>query len=357
VSPPSRCVVLVPVAGAIEPACDDALRELERRGYVVWRVRGYSAIDAARNQMASDALAQGFDELMWIDADVVFDADDVDKLRQHDLPLVCGIYAKKACRQFACAFLPETRAVVFGVEGGLREILYCGFGFVLTRRVLYETMHRQLELPVCNQRFQSPLSPYFASLIAGEGEQTWYLGEDFSFCERARRCGFRVMADTTIRLWHVGSYRFGWEDADRDVERFTDYTFHVADALTTPSPPTPLPQGERGVRKAGVPPRNAWRDAARPLPPSFPRLRAYCFSYAANRESLRATLEDFRHSDWGEEPIVFMQPEDWPKSKEAASRNYRRVLEHAYDGSRFALQWQAIPIILLALRMRTRNAR
>jgi hypothetical protein len=40
--PVSHCVVLMPVGGSIEPACDDALRELERRGYVVWRVRGQS---------------------------------------------------------------------------------------------------------------------------------------------------------------------------------------------------------------------------------------------------------------------------------------------------------------------------
>lgn len=55
-APTSRCVILMPVGGAIEPRCEDGLRELERRGYPVWRVRGYSAIDAARNQMASDAL-------------------------------------------------------------------------------------------------------------------------------------------------------------------------------------------------------------------------------------------------------------------------------------------------------------
>jgi hypothetical protein len=225
--PVSRCVVLMPVGGSIDPGCDDALRELERRGYVVWRVRGYSAIDAARNQLASDALAQGFDELMWIDADVVFEADDVDKLRRHDLPLVCGVYAKKSRRAFACAFLPETRQVLFGPKGGLHEILYCGFGFVHTRRSLYETMQRQLRLPVCNLRFRSPLVPYFAPLVAGEGEAAWYLSEDYSFCERARQCGFRIVADTTIRLWHVGSYRFSWEDAGNDVQRFSDYTFHL----------------------------------------------------------------------------------------------------------------------------------
>ncbi len=234
--PASRCIILVPASGAIDPACEDALCELERRGYPVWRVQGYSTLDAARNQMANDALAQGFHELMWIDPDIVFDPDDVEQLRQHELPLVCGLYPKKSCRQFACAFLPETRQLLFGARGGVIEILYGGFGFVLTRRVLYETMQRQLGLPVCNQRFGAPLVTYFTPLIAGEGEQAWLLGEDYSFCERARRCGFRIMADTTIRLWHVGLYRYGWEDAGRDVQRFTDYTFHVAEAAPPADP-------------------------------------------------------------------------------------------------------------------------
>ncbi|HEY7310777.1 MAG TPA: hypothetical protein VH643_15545 [Gemmataceae bacterium] len=228
--PASRCVILVPVGGAIDPGCDDALRQLERRDHPVWRVRGYAAIDAARNQMATDALAQGFDELLWIDSDVVFDPDDVDNLRRHDLPLVCGLYAKKSRRELAAAFLPQTRQLTFGANGGLHEILYCGFGFVLTRRSLYETMQRQLHLPVCNRRFRAPLVPYFAPLVVGEGDEAWYLGEDYAFCERARQCGFRIVADTTIRLWHVGAYRFSWEDAGRDVQRFLDYTFHLNDA-------------------------------------------------------------------------------------------------------------------------------
>jgi hypothetical protein len=244
VSPTSRCVILVPVGGAIDPGCEDGLRELERRGYPVWRVRGYSAIDAARNQMASDALAQGFDELMWIDADIVFEADDVDKLRRHNLPLVCGLYPKKSPRQLACSLLPHTRRLVFGLQGGLFEILYCGFGFVLTRRVVYETMQRQLNLPLCNQRFPSTVLPYFAPLVAGEGPQAWYLGEDYAFCERARQCGFGVMADTTIRLWHVGPYRFGWEDAGRPVARFRNFTFQVADA-DAPNPLTANPSRQR----------------------------------------------------------------------------------------------------------------
>ena len=76
-----RCVVLVPFQGRIVSQCQSALLELERRGYVVRRVEGYSAIDQARNQIASDALADGFQETLWIDSDVGFDPDDVDKIR------------------------------------------------------------------------------------------------------------------------------------------------------------------------------------------------------------------------------------------------------------------------------------
>jgi hypothetical protein len=78
-------------------------------------------------------------------------------------------------------------------------------------------------------------------LIAGEGEQAWYLGEDYAFCERVRRCGFRVLADTAIRLWHVGSYRFGWEDAGRDMGRFGDYIYHLSDTMLEGRSPTSTP--------------------------------------------------------------------------------------------------------------------
>ena len=231
----SRRVVLVPVGSHIDPACDDGLRELEKRGYVVWRVRGYSAIDAARSQMATDALAQSFDELVWIDSDVAFQADDVDRLRAHNLPFACGLYPKKSRREFAATFLPGTRQVRFGTGGGLTEVLYCGFGFVYTKREVYDTIRDKLKLPSCNQRFGSLLVSYFAPLAVKDGDGAWYLGEDNAFCERARQCGIKVVADTSIRLLHVGSCRFGWEDAGADPGRFADYTFHLPES-TEPRP-------------------------------------------------------------------------------------------------------------------------
>jgi predicted O-methyltransferase YrrM len=252
VAPTSDCVVLVPVGGAVESGCEDALRELERRGHPVWRYRGYSAVDAARNQMATDAVERGFAETFWVDSDVVFDPDDVQKLREHGLPFTCGLYAKKGPRQLACEFLPGTPAVRFGKHGGPVEVRYCGFGFAHVRREVFLTVQRELRLPVCNRRFGSPLVPFFQPAVVTEPTGPWSLSEDYAFCERARRCGFKVVADTSVRLWHVGSYRYGWEDAGGEKERFADYTFRLPGAPPGDplphAPPPPLPPGEGFTR-------------------------------------------------------------------------------------------------------------
>ena len=73
----SRCVVLVPYLTHIEPACERGLRELERAGLEVRRFPSSAAIDRGRCDVATAVLAEGFDELMWIDSDISFEAADV----------------------------------------------------------------------------------------------------------------------------------------------------------------------------------------------------------------------------------------------------------------------------------------
>lgn len=225
---PEKCVILVPVQSWIEHQCETSLQELEKRGYPVWRIRGYAAIDQGRNQMATDALRQGFEETMWIDADIGFSVEDVEKLRKHNLPISSGIYPKKGQRRVASSLLPGTNQITFGKQGGLIEIQYAATGFLHVRREVYEMIQDKLSLPVCNQRFNLPMIPFFQPLIVDDPpEGQWYLAEDFSFCERARRAGLKIYADTTIRLKHFGSYGYSWEDAGGDLERFRSYILHL----------------------------------------------------------------------------------------------------------------------------------
>jgi hypothetical protein len=223
---PGRCVVLVPYLGFIHPPCENGLRELEKRGYVVRRAGGFSAIDQGRNQLATDALVDGFEETMWIDSDLEFSADAVDRLRSHALPITCGIYPQKGRRALACHVLPGSSQLVFGKQGGLQEMLYAGAGFLHVRREVYLAIQYGLPLPVTNERFGSPSIPFFHSIVHPVEDGLWYLAEDYSFCERARRCGFRVVADTTVRLWHHGTYPYGWEDSGVECERTASFTLH-----------------------------------------------------------------------------------------------------------------------------------
>jgi len=234
---PRRCAVLVPFASSITPPCERSLEELERRGYPVRRVGGYAAIDQGRNQMATDALLDGFEETMWIDADVDFHPNSVDRLRSHRLPIVAGIYPQKGKRALASHVMPGTPKMVFGKEGGLVEILYAGAGFLLVRREVY--MAIQQRLPMCNERFKIPLIPFFHPMLHPCEDGHWYLAEDYAFCERARQCGFKIMADTTIRLWHIGNHAYGWEDAGMERERFDTFVLNFG-----PKPdPAQAPRG------------------------------------------------------------------------------------------------------------------
>jgi hypothetical protein len=224
---PEKCVILVPSNFGIEAACERSLGKLEERGYPVWRVPGFSAIDQARNQLATDALAKGFEELFWLDADTEFNADAIDRLRSHNLPIVAGIYPKKGQRALSSRLLPGTKKIVFGQGGGLIEIMYAATGFLLTRRQVYDDIQRHWDLPVCNRQFRKPTVPYFMPLVVPTDQGPWYLAEDFAFSHRARAAGYQIFADTTIRLGHIGRYSYSWEDAGGSNKRYAAYDYHI----------------------------------------------------------------------------------------------------------------------------------
>jgi len=224
---PDSCCILVPVGGHIEHDCDRSLLELERRGYTVRRVYGYAAIDQGRSQMATDALRDGFRDLLWIDSDIGFDPDDIERLRGNPHSIVCGIYPKKAVRALACHVLPGTTQIMFGRDGGIIEIKYAATGFLLTRAEVYKDIKAFHRLPDCNLQFGRPMVPYFLPLLTDDGQGPWYLGEDYAFCHRARAAGHSVMADTRLRLWHIGRCAYSWEDAGSDRSRFARYQFEV----------------------------------------------------------------------------------------------------------------------------------
>lgn len=236
----AKCVVLVPAATHIEPHCDLSLRQLEAIGYPVRRVFGYANIDRARSLIATQALADGFEELMWVDADIAFEPASVARLRSHGLPIVCGLYPTKIEKRLTSNLLPGSTAITFGRDGGVIEIMHAATGFLYTRRQVYLDIQQREKLPVCNRQSKQPIVPFFLPLVVQLGPDDFrYLSEDFSFCERARRCGYRIYADTTIRLQHIGVYGYSWEDVGGGLPRHPTYV------LRPPGEPG-APPGEPG---------------------------------------------------------------------------------------------------------------
>lgn len=228
--PAPRCIVLVPYLTHIEPGCERGLRELEKRGLEVRRYPASAAIDRTRSEMATTVLAEGWDEIMWIDSDIVFEADDVARLRSHELPFVAGVYAKRGTGGLACHLEALAIELRVGEGGGLVPVRYVGMGFVLARRQVFDDVATTFALPRCNTAFSAPVVPYFLPMVIEDARTAggyWYLGEDYAFCERARRAGHAIVVDTTIRLGHIGSYVYGWEDAAQTVPRVAGAVFTI----------------------------------------------------------------------------------------------------------------------------------
>jgi hypothetical protein len=222
--------VLVPFLNAIEPECEAALHALERVGVTVIRCRGCSAIDQARNLLASQALQRTSTSMIFIDSDIAFDPFDVLRLFARPEPVVAGIYAKKNAPALACHFPPGVRSVVFGDEApGLYPLHYAAGGFLRIHASVLKQMIERLALPLCDRQPDEGVWPFFLPLvIAMDDGSHRYLAEDWSFSHRLHQIGVTPLADTTIRLVHIGTYGFTWEDTSGGKARHDTFTVNFS---------------------------------------------------------------------------------------------------------------------------------
>ena len=227
--PSEKRVVLVPHRDYIHHDCEKGLRELERRGVAVWRWPGVSAIDSAHCEYASGALHDGFDSILFVDSDIQFLADDAIKLFDSPHGVISGVYPIKRNRRFVVDWKPGTKSVKFGKDAPPPfEVEATGGGFLRIKSAVLRRMIDELKLPSCNTPFGRGMWPFFLPMLVERPGYTHYMGEDWAFCHRLKQIGEPLFADTSIRLWHIGDYPYGWEDAGREIERFDlDYTWNL----------------------------------------------------------------------------------------------------------------------------------
>ena len=128
----------------------ETLRQ-HRISHQLTTLRNESLITRARNILTAMFLSTDCTHLMFIDADIEFDANDVIKLLRLNEPLAVGAYPKKTLPiQYAINLKivdPATGAV--NVKNGAVEVLDASTGFFLIKREVIEKLilaHPELHL-------------------------------------------------------------------------------------------------------------------------------------------------------------------------------------------------------------------
>ena len=84
---------------------------------------------------------------------------------------------------------------------------YAATGFMYTHRSVYEKIAEYFKMPLVKiWGGQYMVKPYFFPTIFNDE----YLGEDFSFCHKAREAGIKIYSQTQIRLSHIGKYSYSF---------------------------------------------------------------------------------------------------------------------------------------------------
>lgn len=179
-------------------------------------ISGCSLITKARNGLVADFLESEADSMLFIDADVVVNADAILRLfaLSLDKDVTTGIYPRRGSDRkfFLDYYLDENGALEFDANGLLR-IRRIGTGFMMIQRHVLETMIAKHPEWAYNNNVTNRTEHAVFDLGIVDGE---YYGEDYLFCDRAAADGFTVFLDPSISLPHVGSEKFT-RDFEEDV--------------------------------------------------------------------------------------------------------------------------------------------
>lgn len=155
---------------------------------------GEILVPYAREELAKRAVEHDFDYLMMIDDDMLCPPDLFFKLVKHDKDIIAPLAFtrnpnhKPVIYEVIEGYDPITKTdyytTRFAVNYPRNSIVQCdavGFGAVLIKRKVLDAM----QLP----RFMGM-------------QQT---GEDITFCYKAKKLGFQVWMDTSVKLGHLSS--------------------------------------------------------------------------------------------------------------------------------------------------------
>lgn len=154
-------------------------------------------VHTARDALAGKAVQGGFTHVLWLDSDMVFEPELVDDLTFSGKSFVTGICHSRRPPYATCVFT-DIQNDIARWEGPYPtdtfEIAGCGMACVL--------METQILKDVFNSYLTcfTPLKNY---------------GEDLAFCLRASGLGYKIYAEPSVRVGHIGQTIIYPEDHEK----------------------------------------------------------------------------------------------------------------------------------------------
>lgn len=184
-----------------------------------------SLITRARNDLVFTFLQSPATHLMFIDADINFNPEDILKLLYHDKDIVTGAYPTKIIdwQNMSTAKTNsvkelQKKAIKYASgfnnkknEDGLVEVTYGATGFMLIKKEVIKKMIKHYpEISYIPEVYDNenerglPKHALFDTMIYNDK----YLSEDYTFCHRWQQMGGKIYLDPSIVLDHVGTHIF-----------------------------------------------------------------------------------------------------------------------------------------------------
>lgn len=182
----TKITIALPTNRGIKPKTLQSLLELvayKPLNYGI--VIGTEGFNTAENRtwMTVKAIKEGATHIFFVDDDMIYEKDTLEKLLAHDKDIVGAKYANRR----------GSGEVVEYFEGegeGFQKVKALGGGCVLIKADVFKNVPQ----------------PWFWYKIAETGAVT--MSHDWFFCERARDAGYDVWLDPSIKPGHISKKEF-----------------------------------------------------------------------------------------------------------------------------------------------------
>jgi hypothetical protein len=150
-----------------------------------------------RNTLARKAIEMEATHILWLDSDMIFPEDMIERLYQHGKPIVAASYSQR--KEPAKPVAAKDAVWVYTEENssGIEKVDFVGMGAMLVETAVYEAMDE----------------PWHC-LGWNEAKGT-IVGEDVYFCRKAAEIGAETWIDHDLskEIGHIGYRTFTYRDA------------------------------------------------------------------------------------------------------------------------------------------------